>query len=215
MARTTAKHDGAESARARQRTRAKEKLLGAAKQVFEEKGFLKTRVSDIAAQAGVSHGLFYNYFDSKNAIFQELARAVDQNLIDSMEVFLDRTSATTTPERIRKTIRVNFERYRAEARIIGIIEEVSHHDQEVAAIRRNLHQKDTQRLARAIRKMQQDGEADPRLDPTIAAVALGAMSWRFAEQWFLRGELSCDFDEGAEQFTLLMTNALRIINEPL
>lgn len=208
---TSTDKDRPDSLRVRQRTLARESLLKAAKKVFEEKGFLKTRVSDIAARAGVSHGHFYNYFDSKNAIFRELARDVDQKLIDSQDVFHDQTSAATPQERMKMAIRVNFERFQSEARIIGIIEEVSHYDQDVDDIRRVLHKKDSIRLARTIREMQQEGKADPRLDPTIASAALGAMSWRFAERWFLRGELTCSFDEGVEQYTLLVMNALQFM----
>ena len=48
--------------------------MQAAKFVFERKGFLNARVSDIANRAKISHGTFYHYFDSKEAIFLELAR---------------------------------------------------------------------------------------------------------------------------------------------
>jgi hypothetical protein len=50
--------------------------------------------------------------------------------------------------------------------------------------------------------------ADKRLDPAIAALALGAMGWRFAERWFVRGELDCAFDEGVAQFLKVVLNAL-------
>jgi AcrR family transcriptional regulator len=40
---------------ARTRTR----LLQAAKEIFEEDGFLEGRISDIAERAGLSHGSFY------------------------------------------------------------------------------------------------------------------------------------------------------------
>ncbi len=50
-------------------------LLGAAVRVFARKGFHATRVADIAEEAGVSHGLLYHYFRSKDevleAVFQE------------------------------------------------------------------------------------------------------------------------------------------------
>ena len=42
------------------------RLVAAAKQVFEEVGFLAARISDISARAGLSHGSFYHYFDSKD-----------------------------------------------------------------------------------------------------------------------------------------------------
>jgi AcrR family transcriptional regulator len=42
--------------------RTRDKLLEAARDVFEEKGYAATRMSDIAARAGVSHGTTYTWF---------------------------------------------------------------------------------------------------------------------------------------------------------
>ena len=41
--------------------------------MFEERGFLDTRVADIVAAAGVAQGTFCSYFDSKEAAFTEVA----------------------------------------------------------------------------------------------------------------------------------------------
>ncbi|MGH2927257.1 MAG: TetR family transcriptional regulator, partial [Solirubrobacteraceae bacterium] len=49
------------------RTRAA--LIDAARRVFERDGYLEARVADIAAAAGVAHGSFYTYFDSKDDVF--------------------------------------------------------------------------------------------------------------------------------------------------
>ena len=56
-------------------------LLDAARRVFEERGFLETRVADIAAEAKVAQGTFYTYFDSKDAIFQAVAARVAGDMI--------------------------------------------------------------------------------------------------------------------------------------
>lgn len=47
-------------------------LIRAAIDIFHQKGFQMTRVSDIVAAAGVAQGTFYNYFRSKEAIFREI-----------------------------------------------------------------------------------------------------------------------------------------------
>ncbi len=47
-------------------------LLRAAALVFAKRGFARTKISEIATLAGVSHGLVYNYFASKEAIFDEI-----------------------------------------------------------------------------------------------------------------------------------------------
>lgn len=43
-------------------------LLDAAVRLFAQKGYHDCRVSDIAAEAGVAHGLLYHYFDSKEEV---------------------------------------------------------------------------------------------------------------------------------------------------
>ncbi|CAB4868053.1 MAG: TetR family transcriptional regulator [Actinobacteria bacterium] len=48
------------------------KILEASIHVFARQGFTAGRISDIADQAGVAHGLVYHYFDSKEAILDEL-----------------------------------------------------------------------------------------------------------------------------------------------
>jgi AcrR family transcriptional regulator len=59
----------------------KANLLAAATAVFERRGFLETRVADIVAEANVAQGTFYTYFDSKEAVFGEVAQgAVDRTL---------------------------------------------------------------------------------------------------------------------------------------
>lgn len=63
--------DGDRPLRARGRaTRAK--LLDAGVDVFSRKGFHATRVDDIVTRAATSHGTFYLYFASKDALFEQL-----------------------------------------------------------------------------------------------------------------------------------------------
>ena len=50
-----------------------EKILAAAREVFARKG-MAAKMSDVASEAGVSPGLAYHYFPSKEAIFLALVR---------------------------------------------------------------------------------------------------------------------------------------------
>jgi len=50
-------------------------VLSAALKLFADRGLAATRISDIAWAAGISDGLVYHYFDSKDAIFVELVRS--------------------------------------------------------------------------------------------------------------------------------------------
>src|SRR6202035_6104610 len=70
--------------RSRKGVQTRARLLDAAKQIFEERGFLEARISDIAERAGLSHGAFYHYFDSKEQVFREVAKALDDRLSEPM-----------------------------------------------------------------------------------------------------------------------------------
>lgn len=51
-----------------------QQILDAAFHVFAEKGFVATRIDDIAAAAGLSKGGVYNHFSSKEEIFSSMVR---------------------------------------------------------------------------------------------------------------------------------------------
>jgi hypothetical protein len=65
-----------------------------------------------------------------------------------------------------------------------------------------------ERSERAIRRLQEQKLADPRINPAIAADALGSMVGRFAELWLTQGYREYDFDEAVDQLSLLWANAI-------
>ncbi len=192
--------------RSRKGVQTRARLLEAAKHVFEETGFLEARVSDIVRHAGLSHGSFYHYFDSKEQVFREVA--------DAQEALLTAPSEEAAPddlserERILRANRLYLERYRDNARIMGVIEEVSRYDDHVndARMRRQKHFAD--RAEASIRRLQEAGEADPAVDPEIAALALGSMVARVAELWLVEGWGAYELDDVAEHVTRLWANAI-------
>jgi len=195
------------------RTRAR--LLQAAKEIFEEDGFLEARISDIAERAGLSHGSFYHYFDSKEEVFREVAEAVEDQLSAPLAgVILDESSHAPPQERIRQALRLNLESYRREAKIIGVIEQMARYDKQVNAVRMARHQHSSAQVAASIRDLQRHGLADADLDPKLAAAALGAMTTRFSEMWLVQGAVSCSFDKAVDQLARLFVNALGLSEEP-
>ena len=63
-------------------------------------------------------------------------------------------------------------------------------------------------MAHSIRSLQRRGLIDRRLDPTITAAALGAMTRRFPEAWLVEKIIDDDFDDVLEQFTFIFARAL-------
>jgi AcrR family transcriptional regulator len=188
------------------RTRAR--LVKAAKEVFERDGFLDARIVDIAKRAKVSYGAFYHYFDSKEQIFREVAQAQEERLTAPPEQPPEDDEEPSTYERIRRANRRYLERYRDEAKIMGVIEQVSRYDPYVNAARMASQKHFAARSERAIRRLQKEGKADPGLNPAIVSDALGAMVGRFAELWLTQGYRTYDFDEAVEQLTIVWAKAL-------
>jgi AcrR family transcriptional regulator len=206
----TASTTGA-TARSAKGARTRVRLLDAARTVFERDGFLTARISDITATAGLSQGSFYHYFDSKEQIFREVAVAQEARLTAPPD------ARAPKPGSIRDAIgdanRRYLERYRDAARLMGTIEEVSRYDEHVNAARFATMQHFVQRAERSIRGLQREGRADPKIDATFAADALGAMVARFAELMLVQHYRDYDFDNAVEQLTRLWANALGIADD--
>lgn len=83
-------------------------ILCSALKVFIQKGFAAAKMSDIAAEAGVSYGLMYHYLQSKDEIYAELVRGAIESSrqvleqvqaekaepIDKMRTLIDRIFAS-------------------------------------------------------------------------------------------------------------------------
>jgi AcrR family transcriptional regulator len=197
--------------RSRKGAETRARLLLAAKEIFEESGFLEARISDISERAGLSHGAFYHYFDSKEQVFREIAELLDDQLSEPMASVIFAPGSPASPrERLFTAIQRHLERYRDEARIMGVIEQVARYDEHVAAIRatRNrLHRAD---IEASIRRLQRRGLADRAVDPSVAAAALGSMVERFAEMWLAQDQVDFDLDGAARTLATLFANALRL-----
>jgi AcrR family transcriptional regulator len=74
----------------------KQQLLDAAARLFAEQGYASTRVVDIVDAAGVAKGLFYWYFENKEALFRELAAEMRRRLRRQQAAAMDDTAPALT-----------------------------------------------------------------------------------------------------------------------
>ncbi len=208
---TVAKGESQSGPRSRKGVQTRARLLDAAKEIFRENGFLEARISDIAERAGLSHGAFYHYFDSKEQIFREIAETLDDRLSEPMENIVLAHGSTAAPgERLLGALHGHLESYQDEAQIMGVVEQVARYDEHVGAVRASrsrLHRED---IEASIRRLQRRGLADRALQPAIAAAALASMVERFAEMWLAQGQIDCDLDDAAQTLATLFVNALQL-----
>lgn len=161
--------EGPSTERGAQRKRA---ILAAARTVFERKGFIDTTVKDIAAEAGVAHGTFYIYFDTKEAAFTALAYSVVDEMLSALEVPV---SSDDFHDRVHDAVRRYVDAYRPHATIIGLIEQLANFSPELRKLRLDVRKAFVQRTQRGIKSMKTRGLTDPDLDVEYTAEALGAM----------------------------------------
>lgn len=84
------------SARPRARRKAERpgEILEAAFEEFSEKGFVGTRLEDVARRAGVTKGTIYVYFPTKEALFLALTEAFAEEMSGRIEAFLETAPQT-------------------------------------------------------------------------------------------------------------------------
>jgi AcrR family transcriptional regulator len=190
------------------------RLVEAAKKIFERDGFLDARIVDITEGANLAPGGFYHYFDSKEELFLEVAQMQEEKLTASTDEQSAETDEHSPAENIRRANRLYLERYRDEAALMGVIEQVSRFDEDVNVARMATMKHFVERAERSIRRLQSGGKADPRLDPGMAADALGAMIARVAELWLVQGYRDYKFEKAVDQLSVLWSNALGLVEEP-
>lgn len=179
--------------------------MRAARETFEDNGFLGTTVNEITERAGVSHGTFYTYFGSKEHIFSEV---VDDLIADFREVEREEPRSGLDPTaRIERANRGYLHAYQKNAAMMAILEQVGTLSPELKETRRRARVYWVERTESAIRRWKQEGLVAPDVDPFYAARVLGSMVDRSAYVWFVLGE-PVDVDIALEQLTLLYCRAL-------
>lgn len=73
----------------RQGLERKQQLLDHAARLFAERGYADTRVIDIVRAAGVAKGLFYWYFENKEALFKELVETTRHRMRQEQAAAID------------------------------------------------------------------------------------------------------------------------------
>ena len=66
-----------------------QEITEAALTAFAEKGYAATRVDDVAKRAGVSKGLLYLYFKTKEDLFKAVIRSFVVPKIDDLTAIID------------------------------------------------------------------------------------------------------------------------------
>ncbi|MQB40316.1 TetR/AcrR family transcriptional regulator [Rhizobium sp. ICMP 5592] len=94
--------------RAQRKAQRPQEILEAAFEEFVERGYVATRVEDVASRVGVTKGTIYFYFDTKERLFEEMIRHISVPFSDISANAKNLSGSYS--ERIRMFIRLLYDR---------------------------------------------------------------------------------------------------------
>lgn len=183
----------------------REDLVAAAIEVFARDGYVNARVTEIADRAGVGHGTFYRYFESKDDVFTAAANEWSRAFM--AELRRPTPPGLTPRQRIAIANDRYVDLYRRYAPLMLAIEQAATLHPTHAELRREVHRTYSEPIAKALARYQDEGLADPELDPAYAAPLLAAMAGYFSYVWLALGE-PFDRDTALRNLDRLWGNAL-------
>lgn len=185
--------------------RTRSTLIQAGREAFEEHNYDSVRIDDICTRAGVSHGTFYTYFNSK----EDLVRAVAGSVVGEMfaaNIVGQRVSADPYA-RIEAANRLYLRAWAANSRLLRMLEQAATADAGLRDLVLELREMFVRRGADGLRRLQEEGLADPGLDPRLTAIMLGGMVEQFAHVWLDLGERT-DEETAVNLLTTLWARAI-------
>ena len=153
-------------------------ILDAARRLFAEKGLPGASIRDIAAVAGISHGLVQQYFGTREQMVDEIIKHEIDRVMSASTPLMNGTGETN-PEDIRREFRVSMERFRDFAVLITRAELAGVEPEKMLdpnATNPAMH------LASAIAGMQAQSSPSgcPHLDPALVSAYINAALFGFA-----------------------------------
>ncbi|MED1797614.1 TetR/AcrR family transcriptional regulator [Brevibacillus porteri] len=163
------------------------RLLAAAASEFAVKGFHRTRVSDIVKAAGLTQASFYQYFDSKEGLYQQLTDTFATKLwelADSGQKVTVLTKADVLGQ-VRENLLALFRFFQEQPELTRIVLYQAEEGEE-------LHRKLASIVAVNLRKNQSAGHVRVELSVEVAAEAMIAVVDRMTTRYLLTGEKTAE-----------------------
>jgi AcrR family transcriptional regulator len=168
-------------------------LLTAAVRVFARRGYHSARVGDIAAEAGVAHGLLYHYFPSKEDLLATIFRDTWRALLEALREVEE--SGQPAAEQLRLVTAIVLRTWRRDPDLVRVlVREVARGPQlqhEVEEIGHALAA-----IERVVASGQERGELRHDLHPRLAAAILYGALEEILTGWVL-GQLPDSDDDVA------------------
>ncbi|MEV6895423.1 TetR/AcrR family transcriptional regulator [Kribbella sp. NPDC051137] len=155
-------------------------LKQAARDVFAERGYLNTKITDVTAAAGRATGSFYNHFASKEELLEALLRdmlaEVDEAVLDDSGHDPDFSKLSA----IRWHVSAFWRFYKAHLPEMIAVKQAAMLDPELGRRLQRIMADDDQHMIEHFAHL-----PDPPADPLVAISAMNALMEGFAYTWLV------------------------------
>lgn len=182
----------------------RKKILKAAKEMFLEKGFLKSTIDDITKRSNISHGTFYIYFKNKKQLLMELVELTSSELYKVTESPWGKGDIFHS---LHESITGFLQIYQSNLSIIKAWREIADSDEMFMKAWDELFKHITERIEKNIARSIDKGLVDPVYNSKITAQILSGMVEQMAYNLFIK-ELNFDMKETADTLTKIWYNAI-------
>ncbi|WP_309479464.1 TetR/AcrR family transcriptional regulator [Brevibacillus agri] len=163
------------------------RLLAAAASEFAAKGFHRARVSDIVKTAGLTQASFYQYFESKEGLYQQL---MDEFFAKLWELADGGSKVTALDEadvygQVRENLLALFRFFQGRPELTQMVLYQAEAGDE-------LHRKLAAMVSANLRQNQAAGHVRADLSPEVAAEAMVAVCYRLTSRFLLAGEKTAE-----------------------
>ncbi|MFG1912635.1 TetR/AcrR family transcriptional regulator [Kribbella sp. NPDC048928] len=155
-------------------------LKQAARDVFAERGYLNTKITDITAAAGRATGSFYNHFAGKEELLEALLRdmlaEVDETVVDDAGHDADFSKRSA----IRWHVEAFWRFYQTHLAEMIAVKQASLADPELGRRLQQIMADDDQHMIEHFAHL-----PNPPADPLVAISAMNALMEGFAYTWLV------------------------------
>ncbi|MGI9270356.1 MAG: TetR/AcrR family transcriptional regulator [Woeseiaceae bacterium] len=168
--------------------RTRENILDAARRVVARHGYVGMRVGDVAAEAGLSLGAFYRYFENKDDMFSHLIADIHEELFVASRAS-ENDLQSTPREALREANYGYLEHYYSNRDIMRALIEAVTVDKHYRNIWWKMRERHVARFVHALEKTHGVTEVNG-ISTRILAETMASMTEQSAYCWYAQEELN-------------------------
>lgn len=181
--------------------RTRDRLIDAARAVFERDGFIDSRVADIVKEAGAAYGTFYTYFPSKEAAFLAVIVTQQEAIKEAARHHAAEAERLDARGVVEASNRAYLEGYGKHWRLMEAWSVAAAVDAEIGGLLEDMIHFNIERTERSLLRLRQRGDISADIDPHYAARALNAMVMQFSIRIFRDNPDGVDIDTAVRTIT--------------